>query len=206
YLHMTRIQGDVEAEIRQYSDEFFQQIAFPERILLPLRWMFQNALRFYAHYEEEAQQTVRERFLDIVFPRFAAKEVEVQWFKSNIEAIRRAEYFKIQDIAEQIAESIIAHNYPAIMTFYAYTLRSFFHAHRVPYHCYEWLLSGLESSRNAISEKRPRVHPSVVWQGNEFHIDGNRGQVVGMRTKRNESQASGVVPPGKPLLADEPQS
>ncbi|HLJ87840.1 MAG TPA: glycosyltransferase family A protein [Candidatus Angelobacter sp.] len=185
YLHMTRIQLAVEEEIRDYSDEFFQQIAFPERVLFPLRWMFQNAIRFYAHYEPEAQQAVRERFLDVIFAPEVADQIEQKWFRGNMNAIREAEYTQLLCMAEQIAEGIIANHYRDIMVFYKATLRSFFHAQKVQYHFYEWLLEGLESSRNAIAEERPRVHPSVVWQGKEFVIDSQRGQVTRMRNDRN---------------------
>ncbi len=186
YLHMTRIQDVVEKEIVDYPDEFFQTVFFPERLLFPLRWMLQNAVRFYAHYEPEAQEIVREKILNLIFSAASAETIECASLgEENIKAIREAEYCKKLEIAERIAEDIIDSFYPEIMTFYKETLRSFFTSQRVAGRHYEWLLDDLEETPSAIAEARAKVHPSAVWQGEEFVIDSDRGQVVRLRAAKN---------------------
>ncbi|MEU6575141.1 glycosyltransferase family A protein [Streptomyces sp. NPDC046805] len=182
YVHMTRIQGDIEHEVRAYGDDDFRRNIFPERILFPLRWMFQNAVRFYAHDEPEAQRLVRERFLEVFFGERAA-EVEKKWFCDDVlGTVRSASHDERPDRAERVAEQIIAENYADILSCYQRTLRDFFRHQRVPEERYEWLLSDVERSRNALREAPPEVDPASVWEGREFVIDVNRGQVVEMRS------------------------
>lgn len=180
YLHMTRIQENIEAEVRQYSDALFEHTVFPERVLFPLRWILQNAVRFAAHRDPAAARMVQDRLLRTVFPE-DADEVERAWFgATTVDSLRRVEFHAVQDVAERIAEDLIAARYPALMRFYVRTLRAFMEHHRVDPAAYEWLLDGVPESRNAIAEPLPRVHPAVVWAGPQFEIDTDRGQVIGM--------------------------
>ena len=183
YLHMTRIQNVIENEVRNFSEDFFRDIVFPERILFPLRWILQNAIRFYSHSDPHARSIVEERVLSTIFPLKAIIQIKKQWFtKENITMIRSVEYAQKQAQAEKIAEYIIKSNYREIMAFYRNTLQSFLDSHQVEPQCYFWLLEGLEQSRNALLEERPRVHPSSVWQGEEYIIDSARGQVTEIRS------------------------
>lgn len=186
YLHMTRIQDAIENEIRQYPDEFFRDVIFPERFLFPLRWMLQNALRFYAHWEEAASTMVRRQFLDQVFACGEAEEIEREYFGvKNIGALRGAPFHEKQALAEKLAETIIVRHYGSIMRFYTRTLESFFAAHGVAPPVYAWLLCGLEAGQPALSVQPRHVHPSVVWRDPKFIIDDRRGQVVGIRNADN---------------------
>ncbi len=172
YVHMTRIQGDIERELRAYPDEVFEQTVFPERVLFPLRWMLQNAIRFAAHGERE-RQLVRGR----VFAALLGEPDPAL----PLDGFAEVPYAEKQALAERLAEDLIAAHYPAIMAFYQSTLRSFMTAHRVAPDRYEWLLEGLAESRNAVVERPPRTDPAAVWAGSEFDIDAERGQVVRMR-------------------------
>ncbi|WP_328341087.1 glycosyltransferase family A protein [Micromonospora sp. NBC_00421] len=185
YVHMTRIQGDIEDEVRAYDDEAFRRNIFPERVLFPLRWMLQNALRFYAHDDPEAQDIVRERFLGVVFGEHAA-DVEKRWFSADVLGrIQAAAHDERPDLAERVAEQIIAEHYADILTCYQRTLRDYFRAQRLPESSYEWLLSEVDQSRNAMREAPPEVDPSAVWEGQEFVIDIERGQVVRMKNAQD---------------------
>ena len=188
YVHMTRIQGDIEDEVRRYADEDFEHTVFPERVIFPLRWMFQNALRFYSHDEPEARDMVREGFLRVFFGE-RADEVEERWFTAEtVSKIRRASHDERPDVAERVAEDIIADTYPQIMACYGRTLRDFFEHHQVRADAYEWLLDGVESSRNALREDPPEVDPAAVWEGREFTIDIARGQAVKMVSSGEPAQ------------------
>jgi hypothetical protein len=181
YVHMTRIQADIERELREYPDEAFEHTAFPERVLFPLRWLLQNAVRFYVHGDAE-RELVRQRVLATMFSPAARAHIERDILTDAVlRGLVDARYSDRQLIAERVAEAIIGAHYADIMAFYVATLRGFFAAHRVAPECYEWLLSGLTSSRNAVLEQPPRVDPAVVWQGSEFDIDLARGQVVRIR-------------------------
>jgi hypothetical protein len=182
YVHMTRIQQDIESELRGYDDSTFEQVVFPERVLFPLRWILQNAVRFYAHEAPQAKSMVRERVLGVMFSAEAAARVERDWFgPEQVRAVREAHSDDRLDLAERIAEKIIAEHYAEIMTFYQATLRDFFDRWHVAREHYEWLLADVTQSRNAIVEKPPAVDPTEVWAGDEFVIDVARGQVVSMR-------------------------
>jgi hypothetical protein len=169
---MTRIQGEIERELRGYPDDVFEHTVFPERVLFPLRWMLQNAIRFAAQGEAE-HRIVRERVFAVMLgdpsPALPLRDVV------------DAAYAERQAVAERLAEDLVAAHYPEIMAFYQATLRSFMTANRVPPDCYEWLLDGLVESRNAVVERPPRVDPAAVWAGAEFDIDTERGQVISMR-------------------------
>ena len=187
YVHMTRIQGAIERELREYPDEVFEHTVFPERVLFPLRWMLQNAARFAAHGERE-RQIVRDRVLEVMFGPAAQAHIEHDILTdAALQALADAPYADKQPLAERLAEAVIAAHYPDIMAFYQATLRSFFTAQRVAPQCYEWLLEGLTESRNAVVEQPPRVDPAAVWEGAEFDIDTERGQVLRMRnTERGQ--------------------
>jgi hypothetical protein len=172
YVHMTRIQGDIERELRAYPDDVFEHTVFPERVLFPLRWILQNAIRFAAHGERE-HRLVRDR---VFAPLLGVPDPRLP-----LDGFSAIPYAEKQPRAERLAEELIAAHYPAIMAFYQATLRSFMTAQRVAPDRYEWLLDGLTESRNAVVERPPSVDPAAVWAGSEFDIDTERGQVVRMR-------------------------
>ena len=187
YLHLKRVQRQIELEIRDYPDEFFRDVVFPERILFLLRWILQNALRFFAHHETDAQEIVYDRVVSILF-REEAAQVRREWFNDKtLYAIRQAEFSQKQDLAERIAESIILSNYASLMGFYTIALRSFLDDNDLDTLSYMWLLDGLAQSRSALAEKRRHVHPSEVWQGRDLVIDFERGQVVGINASDADS-------------------
>ncbi|ASC72890.1 hypothetical protein XM38_038500 [Halomicronema hongdechloris C2206] len=179
YLHMTRIQNAVENEVRNFSEDFFREVVFPERIIFPLRWILQNAVRFYAHKEPCARDIVEQRVLNTIFSPETVVQIKQKWItETTIATIRSVEYINKQKQAEKTAEGIIKEHYREIMSFYKKTLQSFFDAYQIEPQHYSWLLEGVEQSRNALVEDLPRVHPSAVWQGKEFVIDNARGQVL----------------------------
>jgi hypothetical protein len=183
YVHMTRIQGDIEEEVRGYDDDAFRSTVFPERILFLLRWLLQNTMRFYAHEEDEARRIVADRVLAPMFGEKAAV-IERDWFAAGrLDAVRAAGADERLDVAERLAERFIAANYPALMRLYAAVLRDFFDRHHVAAQHYEWLFDGLEASPNAIVVRPRDVDPAAVWDGDEFVIDVARGQVLSMRAK-----------------------
>ncbi len=100
--------------------------------------------------------------------------------------IRDVEYSNKQDVAEKIAEGIINEYYYEIINFYKDTLHSFFRVQGVDSLSYEWLLEGMEDSRNAISELKQQVHPATVWPTNEFVIDQKRGQVIRLNNLKSQ--------------------
>lgn len=183
YLHMTRIQTLIEDEVRNFSEDFFREVVFPERVLFPLRWILQNSIRFYAHLDPRARCIVEQQVLNVIFASETVAQIKKKWLtNATVEMIRSAEYTQKQVQAEKVAESIIKEHYQDIMIFYERTLQSFLDAHEVEPKHYLWLLEGLRQSRNALLEERPRVHPSEVWQGDEFVIDNARGQVTKVRS------------------------
>ncbi|MFB9451729.1 glycosyltransferase family 2 protein [Dactylosporangium vinaceum] len=182
YVHMTRIQGDLERELRDYDDTVFEHTVFPERVLFPLRWMLQNALRYLAQGDAE-RAVVRMRVLRPLFGDELAADIERRLLGEDFaSALAAAKYHDRQAIAERTAEAIIGEHYHSIMAFYAATLRSFLSREQVAPEHYEWLLEGITTSRNAITEQPPAVDPAAVWDGREFDIDVARGQVVRMQT------------------------
>lgn len=189
YVHMTRIQGEIEQEMRGYDDAVFEHTAFPERVLFPLRWMFQNAVRFYAHGRKQ-RRIVRERVLRRVFPAATADRIERELLTAGtLQELAAAPFSEKQVLAERVAEQIIGRHYREIMRFYVDTLRDFFTAHGVPPECYGWLLDGLEESRNAVVERPVPVDPAAVWSGSEFDIDVARGQVVRLRPEAGSERS-----------------
>jgi hypothetical protein len=181
YVHMTRIQGDIERELREQGDAVFERIAFPERVLFPLRWILQNSVRFYAEGAQQ-REIARDQVWRLMLGDEGVARVERELLTAEtVAAITDASYCDRQGLAERLAEEIIARHYPAIMAFYAACIRGFMLAHRVAPEHFEWLLEGLTSSRNAIVEQPEKVDPTAVWDGPEFDIDIARGQVVRLR-------------------------
>ncbi|MEV0006071.1 glycosyltransferase family A protein [Micromonospora sp. NPDC050980] len=179
YVHMTRIQSDIEAELRGYPDSVFEEIVFPERVIFPLRWMLQNLVRFAVHGGPAEARIVREQVLPTIFTGDVT-ELADRWFGPQSLG-EPAPHHVEADRAEKAAEQIIGQYHGDLMRFYVRTLESFFAAHHVPVECHRWLLDGVSESRNAINEPQSKVHPAAVWDGNEFDIDVDRGQVVRMR-------------------------
>jgi len=185
YLHMTRIQGKVEQEIRDYPDSFFRDIAFPERVVFPLRWLLQNALCAYADDDAALRRQIEQQLLLPMFgaERFASLRSDLLP-DAVLSSLRTLPLDPKRDQAEELAEALIMAAYPEIMQFYQRTLAAFFTAHGVDAAHYTWLFDGMEQGRNALREARPRVDPAAVWQGSEFVIDQARGQVVEMHDKQ----------------------
>jgi len=187
YVHMTRIQGDIEEEVRGYEDAAFRSTVFPERILFLLRWLLQNTMRFYAHEEDEARRIVAGRVLVPMFGERAAA-IERDWFAGGcLDAVRAAGADERLDVAERLAERFIAANYPELLRLYADTLRDFFVRQHVAAQHYEWLFDGLQTAPNAIVVRPRDVNPAAVWDGEEFVIDVARGQVLSMRAKTGKA-------------------
>jgi hypothetical protein len=187
YVHMTRIQTDLEQELRGYPDEIFEHTVFPERILFPLRWMLQNAVRFYAHGPAE-RDVVRERVLNIMFSPQTVAEIERSVLSEQaLRALAHAPFADKQLLAEVAAERVIGSHYPEIMAFYTRTLRHFFARHQVPPQACEWLLHGVIESRSALTQRPPEVDVAAVWDGEEFEVDIGRGQVVRMFHRENKA-------------------
>jgi hypothetical protein len=195
YIHMTRIQPAVEQEVRTYPDSLFQDVVFPERVVLSLRWLLQNALRLAAHGTPRARRAVREQVLAWLFPEPAA--VEAGWFdEPRLRKLREASPDEHVDVAERIAEELIAAHHKDLMRCYIRTLEDYFRARQVPPQRYEWLLADVERTRNAVVEQPAAVDPSVVWDGAEFSIDLVRGQAVAMHPQpsANRPPAAGRSP------------
>ncbi|UXY14138.1 glycosyltransferase family 2 protein [Chitiniphilus purpureus] len=188
YLHMTRIQGKVEQEIRDYPDHFFRDIAFPERVVFPLRWLLQNAICAYAADDAALRGQLEQQLFVPMFgaARFAALRAAVL-HDTALAQLRPLPLDPKRDQAEELAEALIMDAYPEIMQFYARTVAACLDAHGVPQADYAWLFDGIEQGRNALKEARPRVDPAAVWQGSEFVIDQARGQVVQMHDKQAET-------------------
>lgn len=181
YLHLTRIQGDLEADIRGYDDRIFESRVFPERILFPLRWILQNAVSFAAHGPTERAEVSR-RALSLMFSAETCVHLETTSFSTEaLDALASVEFERRQATAERIAEAVIRNHHAEIMRFYRRTLQRFFEAHHVaPGRC-SWLLDGLDESPNALLEELPAVDCTLVWDDRTHNIDEDRGQVTGIR-------------------------
>lgn len=180
YLHMTRIQGELEREVRSYPDTVFRDVAFPERVLFPLRWMVQNAVRYYAQGTLEAER-VRRRFLEVALPSAADDVLATCLTPERVAAIVAAALHEKQRIAEQVAEEIIERHHRELMDFYVRTLRSCLRAHGIDPDGYGWLLDPALETRNALEHRPPSVDPLAVWSAVDFEIDQGRGQVLSAR-------------------------
>ena len=188
YVHMTRIQGEIEDELRGYADEVFRDVIFPERVLFPLRWLLQNTIRFYANPGRPTRRMILDRVFNLIFPPEAAARIELQWLnESSLDTLRRAGNHESQVIAERMAEEIIGSNYKDLMRFYARTLRSFFESQHVAAEHYDVLLEGVDTSPNAILNRPTRVNPADVWKQAEFVIDPQRGQVLRLKKEHTMS-------------------
>jgi Glycosyl transferase family 2 len=189
YVHMTRIQGDIEEEVRGYDDAVFRSTVFPERLLFLLRWLLQNAMRFYAHDEDEARRIVADRVLTPMFGAGKAIAIERDWFAGNhLDAIRDAGPDQQLDAAELLAERFIAVNHPDLIRLYERALRDYFARQHVAAVQYDWLFENLHTVPNAIVVRPRDVDPAAVWEGDEFVIDVARGQAVSMRVKTGNTE------------------
>ncbi|RPF19990.1 glycosyltransferase family A protein [Myceligenerans xiligouense] len=180
YVHMTRIQPQLEAELRDYEDWVFRDVAFPERLIFPLRWMFQNAVRYYCHGPAEAE-LVRRRFLTPILSPDDVEAVCRDLIDPAREALAEAPLHEKQHRAEAVAEAVIVAYYPRILAFYGETIRSFMRAHEVEPAAYEWLLAEVPALRNALRENPPQVDPTAVWSSADYDIDDARGQVTSVK-------------------------
>jgi Glycosyltransferase like family 2 len=193
YVHMTRIQGDIEEEVRGYGDDAFLGTVFPERLLFLLRWLIQNLMRFYAHDEDQAPPIVADRALVPMFGAEQAAAIERDWFAgSHLDPIRDAGGDERLDVAELLAERFIQANYPKLIRLYENSLRDYFTRQRVAAKHYEWLLEGLDAAPNAIALRPRDIDPSAVWDSDEFVIDIARGQVLSMQAKSGTQKPAGA--------------
>lgn len=202
YVHMTRIQGDIEEEVRGYEDGAFRDTVFPERFLFLSRWLIQNLMRFYAHDEEEARRIVARRALIPMFGPGRAAAIERDWFAGGcLDPVRDAGADERLDVAERLAERFIESNYPALIRLYENTLRDYFTGQRVAAEHYEWLLADLAAAPNAIAVRPRDVDPSVVWDGSEFVIDVVRGQALSMHARTGTPKPAHSADTGTPRRA-----
>lgn len=181
YLHMTRIQDQVEREVANYSDNFYKQIAFPERVVFPLRWLLQNAICCFSVSDRQVRSIIESTLLEPMLGEEVVMELRESVLSDGPMMLLHAKPFELRrDAAEEIAEQIILENYGAIMKCYARTLTNFLSRHSVKPADYAWLFEGIDEGRNALAEARPDTDPADVWNSGEFQIDDARGQVVGM--------------------------
>lgn len=180
YLHMTKIQGAIEEEIRRYPEDFYQHVVFPERLLFPLRWMLQNFISAYAAATSESdEQDVALQSFRLIFDDEKWRKIK-RFYLSNerIRQLRNTTFESLRRKAEQYAEDIIRDYWQELLTFYTDTLRQFFTFHRMDPASYEFLLAPIIQCRNPLLEDRPTIDTASVWPSSLFEIDDRRGQVM----------------------------
>ncbi|MEM1301538.1 MAG: glycosyltransferase family 2 protein, partial [Pseudomonadota bacterium] len=179
YLHMSRIQDQIEAEVKNYSEELYEGIVFPERVLFPLRWMLQNYICAYFEADEEQRPEVLANSLDIIFGPQTTKLICDEVLTASEAADMATRNFEaIKARAEELAETIIQDHWKTLMRFYEATLRDFFTQENVSPQVFEPLLRPLAGCRNALLEERPLIDVNEVWSPDRFNIDYGRGQVL----------------------------
>lgn len=187
YLHMTSIQDQVEAEVSDYGDSFYEQIAFPERIIFPFRWMLQNFIGYYARANASDRETVANKSFKVIFDESTWTSIQLL-IVTNDELLKlnRLPFEKFRERCEELSEDILIMFWKPMMEFYTRTLTSYFDDHHLEAHLYDWLLTDLTTCRNALSENRPDIDPNEVWASPEFVIDHERGQVLNIKEEMRE--------------------
>lgn len=179
YLHMSRIQDEIEAEVKGYSEELYKGVVFPERILFPLRWMLQNYICAYFCADETDRELVLSESLDIFFSRQTCKAICNDVLHPAESAGMEDQQFEtIKSRAEELAEDIIRDNWVELMGFYETTLRDFFDSEGIGCDVYDPLLKPITGCRNSLEEERPFIDVNEVWSPERFSIDYGRGQVL----------------------------
>ena len=183
YLHMTKIQDKIEAEVRGYPEQFYKEVVFPERIIFPFRWMIQNFICSYAMAENGDRENIYNSSFKVILSTDTWREICDSILTDDaILDLINSEYESLRKKAEKIAEKIIETYWKELISFYSLTLRSFFFHHEVASEYYDFLLEALSSCRNGILDDRPEVNVNNVWANKEFEIDEEKGQVSEMNT------------------------
>ncbi len=179
YLHMTRIQDEIEAEIRGYSEALYRDVVFPERILFPFRWLLQNFISAYCVADPAQRHLISERTFEVLFPpdRWAKIREEILT-EAVLDAMNHRRFEALRSEGEVLAEQIMGAHWTALIEFYEATLRRFFDDHDIDVSTYGFLLEPLADCRNSLLEERPFVNVNDVWSQSDFKIDQVRGQVV----------------------------
>ncbi|CAH2934349.1 MAG: hypothetical protein CPSOU_6532 [uncultured Paraburkholderia sp.] len=179
YLHMTRIQDQVETEIRAYPDAFYEHIVFPEGIVFPLRWIIKNTLVFMALSDQDDRASLmRQVFRQITGSENVEHMLEEILGRDALSILAAMEHEVRDNAAERMAEQIIVACHHQIMHFYVATLTSYFATQGAPEDLYGWLLKGVERCECALNRKVEPIHLAQAWGGSEFVIDEQRGQVT----------------------------
>lgn len=179
YLHMTRIQDKVEAEIRGYSEALYEGVVFPERLLFPLRWMLQNFICAYCVAGAHERALVAAGSFELLFDEGAWAAIRADILtNAELDAMKALGFEALRARGEHLAEAVIRAYWEALIAFYGRTLRQFFHDHGIGDSVYGFLLEPLPSCRNSLLEERPSVDVNDVWSTNDFVVDRERGQVI----------------------------
>ncbi|AIO66538.1 glycosyltransferase [Burkholderia oklahomensis] len=182
YLHMTRIQDQVEREIRGYPDSFYEQVAFPERVAFPLRWLLKNTLIMLALADAPARRLLETRVLDRLLGEPGALAALGAELGLDLTGPLAAMDHEARDTAaERLAERIIVARHAPIMRFYRQVLADWFDAAGLDPVAQAWLLDGIEDCRCALARHSEPIDPAQAWAGSEFVIDEARGQVTDLR-------------------------
>lgn len=183
YLHMTKIQNQIEAEVRDYSEALYRGIVFPERILFPLRWIMQNLICAYSCASMKEKPLVTHQGFLILMGKDSWDQVRTDVLTDEVLRDLSSSSFEVlKGKAEALSEQIICAHWDQFTTFYEETLRRFFEAHSVDEDAFEFLLSPLSKCRNSLLEERPEVDVNDVWSGKDFVVDSDRGQVLEVGT------------------------
>ncbi|WP_051242003.1 glycosyltransferase family A protein [Azohydromonas australica] len=180
YLHMTRIQKQVEQQVLSYPDSFFRDVAFPERVVFPLRWLLQNALCVYAALAPAQRAGLEASLFAPMFGTAWTGLRAALLGDATLAALDALDFDAKRDRAEELAETLLLQGHAQAMAFYRQVVTAFLEAHQLAPAEHGWLFEGFAQGRNALKEERPSVDPAAVWQGREFVIDQARGQVVDM--------------------------
>jgi hypothetical protein len=179
YLHMTRIQDKIEAEVRGYSEALYESVVFPERLLFPLRWMVQNFICAYCVADSRERAHVAARSFVILLDEGAWRAVRADILTdAELDAMNTLGFEALRARCEHLAEAVICANWGVLIAFYERTLRRFFLDHGIDESVYGFLLEPLQSCRNSLLEERPPVDVNDVWSSHDFVVDRERGQVL----------------------------
>ncbi len=185
YLHMTGIQDQVEREVRNYDDLFYQNIAFPERLIFPVRWMLQNFIGYYSCADKKDRPIVEKQSLEVIFGNHVWNNIKQSFFQNSIfQELSTLPFERFRDRCEEIAEAIMIAHWGEIMSFYKNTIDSFFRHNDLSEEHYAFLLDDIASCRNALLEERPLIDEALVWSAQDFVIDEKRGQVSSIIPER----------------------
>ncbi len=185
YLHMTRIQEKVEAEVRSYGEEFYRDVVFPERLLFPLRWMIQNFIGALCTASEGQRPGVAKGSFEILFDNSTWRDIREQILTdAELDLLSSQSFESLRARSEELAEKIICQHWVALLTFYEETVRSFLDHHDIAESNSGFLFKDILNCRNSLLEERPPTDVNEVWSGGEFIVDQERGQVLDLNAAR----------------------